>query len=119
MRFLRLVLLIATAMLAGCGGGKGDGGSNSASTVQPDLLSITRAGCCDFGSVSQSHYWTPPSEFVDVWASGANIRTSQTGAMFSHRYTATSAWGGQITIQPAAPTEIGTFTGAITVSACS
>ena len=109
-------LLIVVAALVGCGGGKGDGDRSSAS-VQSNVLSVSAPWCCTF---STSQYgWTPQGESVDVWTSTGYIRTSQTGPMFSHKFTAANAWGGKITIDPAMPMEVGIYTGTITVSACS
>src|SRR5438477_3204317 len=116
MRLLCALLLVATTTLAGCGGsGAGGGSGGSGSSPVGDGLQLKWPPV----NLSGSQIWGATPGSVDVaWQSNAYITTSQTGAMFSHTFTAVDAFSGQIAIQPAYPTDAGTFTGTITVNAC-
>src|SRR5205085_7516703 len=63
----------------------------------------------------------PYPEVVNVATTSGNvfIKTLQTGTMFGHSFTADSSTTGHVTIEPAYPSEVGSFTGTITVNACS
>lgn len=131
MRFLRPLLLVAATALAGCGGGSdsnpsaGSADSNpsvgSSTTVSADALTLSSTSVT-FNSSQAYGEATPETQYVHVGFKGAvYIQTRQTGPMFDHTYDE-NFWvepaAGWIRIRPAAPTEVGSFTGTITVTAC-
>jgi hypothetical protein len=122
MHFVRFMLLVATAMLVGCGGGGGGGGASpsvGAAPAGPIPLptSITFNGTQGGADPNHQYVWF-------TWPVGASfnyIVTSQTGTMFDQTYdlnTWVSPAQGVIDIRPAPPGEAGTFTGTILVNAC-
>src|SRR5438067_6281268 len=117
MLFLRLMLLVAIAILVGCGGSGGNGSSNSASSVAPDLLTLSSTQAVSFDEVQG--WGAPQSQVIDVRATEGHITISQSGPMFTTSFTATDASSGRLTIRGAAPTDVGTYSGTVTVSACS
>jgi hypothetical protein len=123
MHLLRLVLVIATAVLAACGGGDRGGGSD----VSPATSSGASVNSFSLSSTSVTFNGTqggsvPGSQYIQVdwWTSSFQLGTSQTGPMFAHNwtYSFTSSPKAQIEIRPAYPSDVGTFTGTITVKGC-
>src|SRR5256885_13982098 len=124
MRFLCALLLVATTTLAGCGGGSSDTVviSNASVNNSGDQLTLSSFSATFNGRQGSSE---PSPQFVAVnWAKDIPIyiRTWQTGPMFSQTFaenvSALAHNSGWITIQPAAPTDVGSFSGTITVAAC-
>src|SRR5258706_14381622 len=107
MGFLRLVLLIATAMLAACGGGS-DVPATDRNAAPAPTLAVSRFSVLFMGF--QNSNMVPNAEVVNVAMVNGSffIRTSQTGTMFAHSFSADSS-GGRITITPAYSGEAGTF----------
>src|SRR5205085_8384764 len=128
MRCLRVLLLIATTMVSGCGGGSGGAGggggaspgSGAAAPAGPIPLSSTSI---TFNGIQSGE--DPNHQYVVFnWPNGASFNyvvTSQTGTMFDQTYDLNS-WvsppRGVIDVRPAAPGQAGTFTGTILVNAC-
>ena len=98
---MRALLLLATATLAGCGGSDGGGGT------PPFSIAV------NFDATQGSP--PPAAQFVAFPSYGGSLASSQSGSMFTHWL----AYPTGVTITPAAPTDIGTFTGTITVNSCS
>jgi hypothetical protein len=116
MHFLRLMLLLAIATLAGCGGSGGGGGSSGSASPPPrDGLQLDPTSA----NPGTAQGWAAMPGWVNVaWQDNAYITTWQTGPLFSHTFTAVDAFKGRITIQPAYATDAGIFPGTITVNAC-
>ena len=119
--FFGAAVLTAMAALHGCSGGGGDGGGGGGSVGPSYSLSSSSVAF----SASQDGA-TPPPQVVTVTVTGGTltggtvfIGTSQTGGNFSHTFELTGPTSGQITIIPGVPFNAGTFSGTITVQACS
>jgi hypothetical protein len=124
MRFLPALLLVATATLAGCGGGSGDGSSGAASGssgLPVATFSVSRPWVTFNGIQGAPQSIAPNPDVVNVVMTNADvfINTSQTGTMFSHSYTADGSYAGHIAITAAYPSDPGTFSGTIIVNGCS
>src|SRR5258708_7201227 len=117
MHFLRTLPLVATAMLAACGGGSGVPASSK--TDAPVLtLPVSRFSVTFMGFKNSN--MVPNPEVVNVALVNGSffINTSQTRTMFPHSFTADRS-AGRITITPAYPSEAGIFTGTVIVNGCS
>src|SRR5205807_4925032 len=113
---LRALLLVAAATLCGCSGEETGGTSSS----QPDAFRLTstsvRFDATQGGAAPSPQFSYIAIDFVSNTTPTPYFTTSQTGAMFRHTFSEARR---EITITPASPTESGSFTGTVTVSACS
>src|SRR5262245_19190903 len=114
--FFGAALLAAITTLNGCSGGGGDGGGGGGSTGPSYTLSSNSVAF----SANQGGA-TPPAQVVTVTVTSGTlfVKTSQAGNTFSHTFSSTGPTTGQITITPGVTFNAGSFSGSITVHACT
>jgi hypothetical protein len=114
--FFGAAVLAAMAGLHGCSGGGGDGGGGGGNNGPSYSLSSSSVSfSANRGGVA------PPPQVVTVTVTSGTlfVKTSQTGNAFGHSFSSTSPTTGQITITPGVTFNAGTFSGTITVHACT
>jgi len=114
--FFGTAVLAAMAALHGCSGGGGDGGGGGGNNGPSYSLSSSSVSfSANRGGVA------PPPQVVTVTVTSGTlfVKTSQTGNAFGHSFSSTSPTTGQITITPGVTFNAGTFSGTITVHACT
>jgi len=115
MRSLRTLLLVATATFAGCSGEETGTNPEQADAFRLTATSV-RFDATQGGAAPSPQFSYIAIDFVSNTTPTPYFTTSQTGAMFRHTFSEALR---QIVITPALPTESGSFTGTVTVSACS
>jgi hypothetical protein len=114
--FFGAAVLAAMAALHGCSGGGGDGGGGGGNNGPSYSLSSSSVSF----SANQGGAAPPPQVVTVTVTSGTLfVKTSQTGNAFGHSFSSTSPTTGQITITPGVTFNAGTFSGTITVHACT